>query len=116
MLYLIVRIVLLAFPYFMLVFCNEKWKIDNVNILKRKPNKRFQPFLYSKNKNATVEIGLLIYEDFCYVNTLIILTEIILKIFYDVQYERFLLVLFFLAMLFLGLNNIIAEFLNKNAK
>ena len=109
-----IRFVLFIMPYFMLIFCNEKWKDDNVNLYKRKVNKYFQPILYRINKRKNIEIGLLIYEDFCYLYSCIIIIECVINYFFDKQFEFVLIIIFFCSLLFLGINNIISELKNFN--
>ena len=108
-----IRVVLLIMPYVMLLFCNSKWIDDNVNIYKKKANKRLQPILYKLNGYKDVELGLIIYENFCYFNTILIVCESFLEYFLNINFERLLIFVFFCSLLFIGINNIISEIINK---
>ena len=97
----------------MLLFCNSKWMDDNVNICRKKANKRFQPILYKLNGYKDVELGLIIYEDFCYLNTILIVCESFLNYFLNIDFEYLLIIVFFCSLLFIGINNIISEIINR---
>lgn len=100
---ILVRFSFIFINYSTLLFSNWKWDKDGLNIYKLKINRKLQPILFAKNKFRRTEIGLLIYEDYCHIFTIIAIFEFFTYLIFQFYFLDFLtsFIIYFSSLAFL---------------
>ena len=112
----LIHLLFAVLNYFMLFYFIYKFNCDNINLYKARISKVFQPILYNKHrKYQKVEIGLLIYEDYCHIFLFLMIIEFFLYCLFNFCPFNFLIlfIIFMSSGLFMGMYMIISDIRNK---